>query len=65
MRLPADVFVCDAEPAPWAPDASDPDVAANIRSRDAAGATCRRQLHLVCTIAQANDLLGPGVTCPS
>lgn len=55
--LPAELFMCEAEPGPWAEDADDVAVATNETIRTYSGRSCRKQLHLACRVADASKLV--------
>jgi hypothetical protein len=62
LTLPAEQFICDDEPGPWAEDADDVGVAVNETERTFSGRSCRTQLSRVClTFQVAGQVTGE---CP-
>lgn len=56
-KLPAELFTCDPAPGAWPADADDVAMAVNETKRTAAGNSCRQQLHTLCQIYKANNLV--------
>jgi hypothetical protein len=63
VKLSAESYTCKADPGPWADDATDAEVASNIRLGRAALKDCHRQIYTLCKVAEANDLLAEKGKC--
>lgn len=63
-KLAAEWFFCPPDPGAWPEDASDNEIAANVRTRMAAGQSCRQQLRMLCQSLDLNGQVEPKGSCP-